>query len=165
MKIAAAALLFVMATLVGCAATPATDEGSATSGQAESGADASAAFAIDYSTSDSAAGILVRSGSFDSISSDDLMTTLPEGDATAAAQCLSARNDSMHGDTLAGLTWTYNHETYYVLTVALDDMQGLTDLHMVFVYAADGSSAFQALTWDGKKNVKLTSGKSACPSS
>ena len=152
-------LLFLL-VMAGCAAAPAS-EGTAESGQAESSASTvSGAFAIDYSASSSIAGLLVRSGSFDSIDVD----ALPDGDASAAATCLSARHDAMHGDSLAALTWKYEHDTYYVLTVALDDMQGLHDLHMVFVYNADGSSAFQALTWDGKKNVKLTSGHSACPS-
>lgn len=161
MKLAAGALLLVLATLVGCASPAPADEGAEESGQAESASSnqgVQTAFAIDYGSSGSAAGILVRSGSFDSIDID----ALPDGDVSSAAQCLSARNDSIHGDSLAAMTWTFQHETYYVLTVALDDMQGLHDLHLVFVYTSDGSASFQALTWDGKKNVKLTSGRSAC---
>lgn len=167
MKIASALLVFFIATLIGCATPPADEEeASSESNQAatSSSADVSAAFAIDYGASDSAAGWLVSSGRFDSIDEDDLMKRLPDGAAHAAAVCLADRHDTIHGDTLAGFTWKHEHETYYVLSVALADMNGLEDLHMVFVFNADGTSAFQALTWDGKKNIKLTSGRSACVS-
>lgn len=157
-----ASLLLVLAMLVGCASPAAEEEASAESGQAATKTDLSGAFAIDYGASDSAAGWLVSSGTFHSIERRSLMDTLPEA-VRASAQCLAARKDSLHGDTLAGLTWTYEHETFYVLVVDLDDMQGLRDLHMLFVFDADGAPAFQALTWDGKKNIKLTSGRSACP--
>lgn len=175
MKAIVALLLLVVAGLVGCAAPSGSDsdaeEGSGESNEGESNeaqsrgsnADPAAAFAVDYGVSGSAAGILVASGTFASIDDRDLAGALPEGDASAAAQCLAARKDSVHGDTLEGRTWTFNHRTYYVLVVGLDDMKGLTDLHMVFVFDAKGAAAFQALTWDGKKNVKLTSGRSACP--
>ncbi|MFO0737266.1 MAG: hypothetical protein U0270_15355 [Labilithrix sp.] len=168
MKLAAALLLFVMVSLIGCAAPPAEEsEGAAESNQAASSAsmaDVSAAFAVDYGVSDSLTGtLLVGSGSFRTIEDDELTETLPDGDARAAAKCLADRQDSLHGDTLTGLTWKHEHRKYFVLVVALDDMQGLHDLHMLFVFEADGSPAFQALTWDGKQNVKITFGRSACP--
>lgn len=163
MKALVALLLLVLSSLIGCAAPPAEDDAAGESGEAQSNADPAAAFAIDYGVSGSIAGALVASGTFASIDGDDLADTLPEGDARAAATCLAERKDSVHGDTLEGRTWTFHHQTYYVLVVALDDMKGLHDLHMVFVFDAKGAAAFQALTWDGKKNVKLTSGRSACP--
>lgn len=168
MNLATTLLLLLVATLLGCAAAPVEEEeaaaGSSQAASRESTAEVATAFAIDYGASDSAAGFLVASGTFDSIDDRALSGALPDGEARAAARCIAARQDAVHGDTLAGLTWRHEHQTYYVLVVDLDDMQGLRDLHMLYVFAKDGSAVFQALTWDGKKNVKLAFGRSACPS-
>jgi len=154
------ALLLSLGLLVGCAGSAADDASATTSAvTSETTSEVAGAFSIDYTIG------WFSGAKFESIDAKKLGSVLPDGDAQTYAKCLAARRggaplgdgraDTVRGDTLDGEIWKHDGATYYVLTVDLEDAEGLHDVAMAFVFSSDGASRFQALTWDGKRNVKI----------
>jgi hypothetical protein len=151
--------------LTGCGAPPPDDgtssAGAATTATGESAQDEAGAFSTDFTVG------WLTGARFHALptTTSDLIAALPEGDARTYARCLEkrradaplgdGRRDTVHGDSLVGSTWEHAHARFYVLLVDVSNTKGLRNLQMAFVFAEDGASRFQALTWDNRTNIQL----------
>jgi len=133
--------MLVAALLGGCAA--ADEDTPDESGAAVRGTDdVAGAFAVQYALG----------GDFDRIAERDAPA---ESELRATLACVAQRRDLVRGATARLLRWTFERRRYFVLEVDLEDQETIRDAVFVYVFSESGATAFQALAWDGKKNVKL----------